>query len=75
MDVCDEADLLIEGELNLARKQLAGQKTLEAKGCCHFCDEVFEASSDEHAAHRKFCDEDCRKGYEKEQRMRHITGA
>lgn len=69
MDDADRAEERIEQALDdaLAEVRRAQERGVKAVGACLFCGEPLPD-------HMRFCDADCRDGWDFEQRMKRMTG-
>jgi hypothetical protein len=70
--MADEIDLANEQAERWLKQSLAaraGGPTLPPKGSCHYCEAEFDPA-DPNAGKKLFCDADCAKDYEEEQRLR-----
>jgi len=69
-DEIDQANEQAERWLNqaLASSRTAGPK-LAPRGTCHYCETVFD-KTDADFALKLFCDKDCAKDFEDEQRLK-----
>lgn len=72
--MADEIDLANEQAerwlaMSLSANKRSGAHSLTPKGSCHYCETEFDSKSED-GARKLFCDSECAKEYEAEQRRR-----
>lgn len=70
--MADEIDLANRQAERWLAQSLASRRaapSLPPKGCCHYCEAAFPAGT-ENSDKKLFCDSECAKDYEEEQRLK-----